>query len=232
MPTPRCVIVTGGTGALGQVVTAAFLAQGNCVVVPWVAKSERDALARSQGPALDHGRLILVEADVAEESGAQAVVGAAPDSGPDALVNGVGGFAGGSPLHETELEVWDRMYRMNVRTAVAMTRAVLPGMLARNQGSVICVASQAALTRPAGLAAYSAAKAGVQVLTETVQRELAGSAVRINALAPGTIDTPANRTAMPAADPSTWTPPARIAEVILWLASPAAAAIRGATLPV
>jgi NAD(P)-dependent dehydrogenase (short-subunit alcohol dehydrogenase family) len=232
MPIAGCAIITGGTGALGQVVTSAFLAQGKRVVVPWVAKSERDALARASGPALDDGRLLLVEADVAEESGAAEVLRACPGSVVDVLVNGVGGFAGGGHLHETELEVWDRMYRMNVRTTAAMTRAVLRGMRERNQGSVVCIASQAALTRPAGLAAYSAAKSAVLVLVETVQRELAATGVRINAIAPGTIDTPANRAAMPRADTSAWTSPARIAEVILWLASPAAAAVRGATVPV
>jgi len=147
-------------------------------------------------------------------------------------VYGVGGFGGGTPVHGTDLELWDRMYRVNVRTAVAMTRAALPGMLARGRGCVLSIAAQAALTRPAGIAAYSAAKSAILVLTETTQREVAARGVRLNAVAPTTIDTPANRAAMPDADPSTWSPPARIAEVLLWLASPAATSVRGATVPV
>jgi len=230
MPNPRSVIVTGGTGALGQAVVAAFLDAGDRVVVPWIAKSERDGLAAAQAQALAQGRLILVEADVADESGAATALRAAPDL--EVLVNGVGGFGGGTPVHETDLELWDRMYRVNVRTAVAMTRAALPGMLARGRGCVLSIAAQAALTRPAGIAAYSAAKSAILVLTETTQREVAARGVRLNAVAPTTIDTPANRAAMPDADPSTWSPPARIAEVLLWLASPAATSVRGATVPV
>jgi NAD(P)-dependent dehydrogenase (short-subunit alcohol dehydrogenase family) len=105
-------------------------------------------------------------------------------------------------------------------------------MRARRRGAIVCIASRAALERPAGLAAYSAAKAGVLVLTETLQREVAGDGIRVNAVVPTTIDTPANRAAMPDADFSQWTPPAKIAEVILWLASDAAAAVRGAAVPV
>jgi NAD(P)-dependent dehydrogenase (short-subunit alcohol dehydrogenase family) len=147
-------------------------------------------------------------------------------------VNGVGGFSGGEPVHETELETWDRMYRMNVRTAVALSRAVIPGMLARRSGAILNVASRAALDRPAGLAAYAAAKSAVIVLTETLQKELAGHGVRVNAVLPTTIDTPANRVAMPGADFLQWTAPARIAEVLVWLASPAGATVRGGLIPV
>ncbi|MDX1650614.1 MAG: SDR family NAD(P)-dependent oxidoreductase, partial [Myxococcota bacterium] len=223
-------IVTGGTGALGRAVVRSFLDAGDRVVVPWVASDERDALAEAEREALDAQRLVLREADVAEDAGAQAV---AADAGPtDVLVNGVGGFGGGSPVHETALEVWDRMYRMNVRTAVAMCRAVVPGMVDRGRGVVLNVASAAAPARPEGLAAYAASKDAVAVLTETLQKEVAAAGLRVNAVAPTTIDTPANREAMPDADRSAWTPPARIAAVLRWLASDEAAAVRGAVVPV
>ncbi len=176
------------------------------------------------------GRLILVEADVAGDEGAARVMAAA--GGAEVLVNCVGGFAGGSPVHETELETWDRMYRMNLRTAVALCRAVVPGMIARRAGVILNVASQAAFSRPAGLSAYAASKSGVIVLTETLHHELSGHGVRVNAVSPTTIDTPANRASMPDADFSQWTPPARIAEVLVWLASPAGATVRGGIVPV
>jgi NAD(P)-dependent dehydrogenase (short-subunit alcohol dehydrogenase family) len=220
----RTIVVSGGTGALGRAVVDAFLAAGDRVVVPWIVAAEAEALA----PAGE--RLVLVEADVAEEAGAAAVARAA---GPArVLVNGVGGFAGGSPVLETPLEVWDRMYRMNLRTAVSLTRAVVPGMLARGGGVVVNVASQAALARPAGLAAYAAAKDGVLVLTDTLHAELSERGVRVHAILPSTIDTPANRRAMPDADFSRWTAPSAIAGVIAWLASDAAASVRGARVPV
>jgi NAD(P)-dependent dehydrogenase (short-subunit alcohol dehydrogenase family) len=176
------------------------------------------------------GDLTLIEADIATEEGANRVASEAPEV--EILVNGAGGFAGGEPVYEAPLDLWDSMYRINVRTAVAMARAVLPGMIRRKRGSIINVASQAAFTRPAGIAAYNASKAGVVAFTETLQRELASTELRVNAVSPTTIDTPANRAAMPKADFSAWTPPARIADVIFWLASEESRAVRGAVLPV
>jgi len=226
----RAVIVTGGSGALGRAVTAKFLAGGDRVLVPWVVKAERDAIEAGEREALADGRLLLVEADLTEEAGARAAASALPDA--EVLVNGVGGFAGGSPVVETGLEVWDRLFRLNVRCAVAMSRAVLPGMLERGRGAIVNVTSRAAFDRPAGLAAYSASKAAIVVLTETLQREVQARGVRVNAVVPTTIDTPANRAAMPDADFSLWTPPARIADVIHWLASDASASVRGGLVPV
>ena len=227
---PRNVIVSGGTGALGRAVTAAFLAANDRVVVPWIDAGERAEIERVEADALRAARLELVEADVAEAAGAAAAAAAA--GAVDVLVNGVGGFAGGSPVWETELEVWDRLYRMNVRSAVALSRAVLPGMIARAGGSIVNVASEAAITRPAGLAAYSASKDSVLVLTETLQKEVAAHGIRVHAVSPSTIDTAANRQAMPDADFSTWTPPASIAAVVLVLASDEASSMRGARIPV
>jgi len=226
----RNVLVTGGTGALGRAVVDAFLAAGDRVVVPWIVAAEAETARATWRDALAAGRARLVEADVAEEAGAAAVAAAA---GPvDVLVNGVGGFAGGPPVDETSLEVWDRMYRMNLRSAVACCRAVLPGMRERRRGVVVSVASQAAFAAPAGLAAYAASKAGVVTLTRALQEEVASLGIRVHAVVPSTIDTPANRAAMPGADLSSWTPPAKIAGVVLWLASEAASSVRGALLPV
>jgi NAD(P)-dependent dehydrogenase (short-subunit alcohol dehydrogenase family) len=226
----RVVIVTGGSGALGRAVLTRFLASGDRVVVPWIVGRERDAIQAEEAPAIAEGRIVLVEADVAEDAGARAVVAALP--GAEVLINGVGGFAGGPPLHETELEVWDRMLRMNLRTAVAMSRAVLPGMLARKRGAIVNIASRAAIDRPAGLAAYAASKSAVVSLTESLQREVQSHGVRVNAIVPTTIDTPANREAMPDADFTLWTPPARIADVIHFLASDEGSTVRGASVPV
>ena len=126
---PRNTIVTGGTGALGASVVQAFLDAGDRVVVPWIVERENESLAAGHGAALAAGRLVLVRADVASEDGAKSVASAA--GAADVLVNGVGGFAGGAPVLETGLDVWDRMWAMNVRTAVAMSRAALPAMRLR-----------------------------------------------------------------------------------------------------
>jgi NAD(P)-dependent dehydrogenase (short-subunit alcohol dehydrogenase family) len=226
----RVVVVTGGTGALGRAVVEAFLEAGDRVVVPWIVAAEREALAARCKNACETGRLELVEADLLEPDGA-AELGRRAD-GCEVLVNGLGGFAGGAPLQETGIEIWDRMYRLNVRGNVIVTRMLLPGILARGRGAIVMVASQAAFDPPAGLGAYSASKAALVALTRSLQREVAGHGIRVNAVVPTTIDTPANRAAMPDVDFSTWTPPARIAAVIRWLASDAAAAVRGGLIPV
>ncbi len=226
----RTVVATGGSGALGRAVVRRFLEAGDRVVVPWIVEAEREELAGEQAEALRAQRLVLLEADVAEEAGARAAVEAAGDL--TVLINGVGGFEGGAPVHETELAVWDRMLRLNLRCAVAMSRAALPSLLRRGSGAILNVASQAAFDRPAGLAAYSASKAALVAFTETLQREVGADGVRVNAVVPTTIDTPANRAAMPDADFSAWTPPARIASVLLWLASDEARSVRGGFVPV
>lgn len=226
----RSVLVTGGTGALGRAVVDAFLAAGDRVCVPWIVAAEAEAARSAWRGPLAEGRAVLAEADVAEADGAARAAAQAGEV--EVLVCGVGGFAGGPPLDDTPLEVWDRMYRMNLRSAAACCGAVLPGMRARRRGVVVCVASQAAFAPPAGLAAYAASKAGVVALVRSLQQEVAAAGIRVAAVVPSTIDTPANRAAMPDADFSAWTPPAKIAGVVLWLASDAASTLRAALIPV
>lgn len=222
---PRDVIVTGGTGGLGQAVVAAFLASGDRVVVPWITAHEMQRMHERFGAT---SQLVLLEADVADETGAAAVAAQAPAL--RVLVNGVGGFAMGAHA-ETRLDVWDHLYRLNVRAAAAMTRAALPGLLA-TRGAVVNVAAAAALDPPAEMGAYTASKAALVAFTRSLAREVGPRGVRVNAVLPTTIDTPANRAAMPDADFSLWTRPEQIAAAIHWLASDAATAVRGALVPV
>lgn len=218
----RSVIVTGGTGALGRRVVEAFLREGDRVVVPWFVEAEAQAMTA-------HDAMVLVEADLSEPDGAAAVVERA--GAVDVLINAVGGFAGGSPVSERDIDVWDRLYRMNVRTAVCMSGAAAKA-LAAGGGSLINVASQAAIDCPAGIAAYSASKAAIIALTRSLHAEMSSSGVRVNAVVPTTIDTPANRAAMPDADFSEWTAPEEIARVMVWLASDSARTVRGGLIPV
>jgi NAD(P)-dependent dehydrogenase (short-subunit alcohol dehydrogenase family) len=218
------VIVTGGTGALGRALVEAYVVRGDSVVVPWILAHERDAAAnlwRDQA-------VTLVEADIAEETGARSVADAAPAC--EVLVNAAGGFQMAGDVDQTPLEMWDALYRMNLRTAVAMSRAVLPGMRRRKRGAIVHVTAAPALGAAPGIAAYAASKAGVALLTRSLDQEVAADGVRVNAIVPTTIDTPANREAMPDADFSTWTTPARIAEVVLWLTGDVT--VRGALVPV
>ena len=115
----RTAVVTGGTGALGREVVGVFLGKGHRVVVPWIVKTESEALAARFRTETEAARLEFLEADVADERSAAEV--ARVDGAASLLVNAVGGFGGGTPVDETELALWDQMYRINVRSAVAMS---------------------------------------------------------------------------------------------------------------
>jgi NAD(P)-dependent dehydrogenase (short-subunit alcohol dehydrogenase family) len=118
-----------------------------------------------------------------------------------------------------------------VRAAAAMSRAALPGMFARKAGAIVNVAAAAALDPPADMGAYTASKAAIVAFTRSLAKEVAPSGVRVNAVLPTTIDTPANRAAMPDANFALWTQPEQIAAAIAWLASDAASGVRGALVP-
>ncbi|MCA9993461.1 MAG: SDR family oxidoreductase, partial [Anaerolineales bacterium] len=142
------------------------------------------------------------------------------------------GFKMGTPVHETPLETWDAMLDLNARTVIYTGRAVIPYMLQQHSGKIINVAARAALAGKANMGAYIAAKSVVVRLTETMAAELASQGINVNCVLPGTIDTPQNRRAMPQANFSNWVAPEALADVICFLASPAARAIHGASVPV
>lgn len=218
----RVALVTGGAGGLGRAVVDAFLADGWRVAVPTHHAGDLEA---------DGERLASFVADLAEEeSAARAVEEAVSWAGRlDAVVHTVGGYAGGAPLHETAVEQWDRMMQLNLRSAFLIARAAIPRL--GEDGALVFVSARAAVRGRKGHAAYAVAKAGVLTLVEAIAEEYKGR-VRANAVLPGTIDTPANRASMPDARQESWTPPAEIARVILFLASPASAPVSGGAIPV
>ncbi|MFG1818155.1 SDR family oxidoreductase [Kribbella sp. NPDC049174] len=204
------VVVAGGTGALGAAVTAEFLRAGWRVVVP--GRTEESLARLGTDPALNP-----VVADPFDPAGTADVVALATsdESAPlTALVNLVGGFASGGRVHETPVEEFEKLLRLNLRPTYLMTHAVLPHLLAAGGGAIICTSSGAALRPFSGAAGYITSKAGVIAFADALHAEYARDGIRVNTILPGTIDTPANRAAMPNADTSKWTPPARIAEVV------------------
>ena len=150
----------------------------------------------------------------------------------DILVNTIGGYRAGTPLHETPLGDWEFMLGLNARSVFVMCQAVIPQMLSQNRGRIVNIASRAALSGDAGHAAYSASKAAVVRLTESMDAELKDRGLNVNCLMPAIIDTPQNRAAMPNADFGKWVAPEAVADVILFLASEGARAIHGAAIPV
>jgi NAD(P)-dependent dehydrogenase (short-subunit alcohol dehydrogenase family) len=230
--TDRRVLITGGTGALGQAVTLAFLDAGARVSVSWLVEAERDALLAA---AAGHGdRLVVERVDVTDEGDVARWVAGAAAAGrpPDVLVCLVGGFAGGKSVAETDLDTWQRMLTMNLTSVFLCARAVVPLMTSQRHGKIVAVAARAGLHGAANLAAYSVSKAGVITLVQALAEELKDANVQVNCILPSVIDTPANRRHMADADPSRWVAPADIARVILFLASDESSVISGAAVPV
>lgn len=226
----RVAVVTGGTGALGQWVVHTLLEEGWEVHVPWVVDAEAEALAASVGDRSD--ALFLAEADVSRaESVARFFERVRGRSRRlDALCNLVGGFRMG-PLEETDPELWNGMLELNATTAFLCCRAAAPLLEASGAGRIVNVAALPAVDRgAAGMSAYAASKAAVLNLTYSLARELRKSLVTVNAVAPETLDTPANRRAMPDADTSRWVHPREAARVISFLVSPDAAVVTGSVL--
>lgn len=225
-------LVAGGTGGLGRAVALALLREGADVMVTYVISEEFDALQRDAGT---HGsRLVGHAVDVTDETAVARLVEAivAKHGRLDVLVNAVGGYAGGTPVWESEGRVLDRMLALNLRSGFALSRAVVPDMIKRRRGAIVNIAAKAALEHPAGAAAYAASKAAALALLDSLAAELKATGVRVNSVLPSIIDTPANRKAMPDADFSRWPKPEEIARVILFLCSDDARVIHGAAIPV
>ncbi|GAA3551669.1 SDR family oxidoreductase [Kribbella ginsengisoli] len=220
------VVVAGGTGGLGSAVTAEFLAAGWRVVVPGRSDKSLGELGSPEG-------LHTVVADLSDPVGVAEVARlAAADEGAPvrALVNLVGGFAAGSRVHETPVEEFEAQLRLNLRPTYLVTQAVLPLLIAAGGGSITCTSSMSALKPFSGAAGYITAKAAVLAFVDALAVEYAKDHIRVNAILPGTIDTPTNRRAMPDANTAKWTPPARIATVLRVLAE--TPGVTGAHLPV
>lgn len=230
--TDRVVIVTGAAGNLGAAVARAFQACGARLVLVDRSPDRLSPLFPDLAASTDH--ILATSIDLADESAVGAMVQEtlARFGRIDVLINAAGGYRAGTPVHEMPLETWDFMFSLNAQTVLIASSAVVPTMLQQGAGSIINVSSRAALHGGKRAAAYSASKAAVARLTESMSAELKEAGINVNCILPGTIDTPQNREAMPKADTSRWVAPEALADVILFLASDAARAIHGASIPV
>jgi NAD(P)-dependent dehydrogenase (short-subunit alcohol dehydrogenase family) len=228
----KVAIITGAGGNLGSAVARRLLMGGARLCL---AESTADFL-RQRYPDLspDGDHYLAAPVDVDDPDSVQGMVDqvVAGLGRLDVLVNTVGGHRAGTSVHETPIEAWDAMMSLNARTAFIVSRAVVPHMLRQGSGKIIHVAARSGLLGRAQSAAYGASKSVLIRLTESLSAELRDSGINVNCVIPGTLDTPSNRQAMPAADTSRWVSPDSVAEVILFLASPAARDIHGAALPV
>lgn len=217
--TGRHVIITGAGGGLGSGVLEAFLGAGAQVT------------AVTHSPAkepIDGVRYETV--DLTDDDAVGGLFDRVPT--PWAVVNTVGGFAPHAPLTELDGGELAKQFTLNLTTAALLTKHALRVMQEVGEGRIVHTASRAAtVTKGAGFA-YSVTKAGVLHLVEMAAQEVARTRIRVNAVSPSIIDTPANRAAMPKADHGAWPTPERIAQAYLFLADPASDLVNGANLPV
>jgi NAD(P)-dependent dehydrogenase (short-subunit alcohol dehydrogenase family) len=225
-------LVAGGTGGLGRAVSLKFLIEGAVVATTYRTQAEFDDLVQESGA--NAARLEGHRVDVTDEAATRRLVEdvVARHGRLDALVNTVGGYAGGVKLSDLDTKVLDQMLALNLRSGYALARAVLPAMLSGGRGSIVNIAAKAALEHPPRAAAYAASKAAALALMNALAAETLGTGVRVNSVLPSIIDTAANRKAMPKADFAKWPKPEEIARVVLFLCSDDAEVIHGAAIPV
>jgi NAD(P)-dependent dehydrogenase (short-subunit alcohol dehydrogenase family) len=228
----QVALVTGGTGGLGKAVSLALLAEGAKVTVTYIISEEFAALREAAGSKSD--ALQGEHIDVTDEAAARKLVEeiTRKHGHLDALVNTVGGYAGGIKLWEVDDKTFDKMLALNVRAGFVMARAVVPTMLKQKRGAIVNIAAKAAFDHAAGASAYASSKAAALAMMDSLAEDLRGSGVRVNSILPSIIDTEANRKAMPGAAFDKWPKPEDIAKVILFLLSDEAKVIHGAAIPV
>jgi len=222
----KTIAITGAFGSLGAAVVRAALAEGANVAAI-------DRAAAPRNPDELAGALLFGAVDLGNAESARNAFAAIAQAtgGLDGLVNIAGGFAW-ETLADGSLDTWDRLYNLNLRTAVSATQAALPHLLARGSGRIVNIGAAGATKAAAGMGAYAASKAGVAKLTEALAEELKDRGITVNALLPSILDTAPNRADMPNADFSRWVQPEQLADVILFLLSDKAGAITGAQIPV
>ncbi len=228
----RVVLVAGGTGGLGRAVSLAFLKERARVTVTYRKQEELDELKKL---AADNGSQVDgYNVDVTDEAEVSKLVdGIVARRGRlDAMVNTVGGYAGGVKLWELDTKVFEQMLALNLRSGYALSRAAVRVMLKQGSGAIVNVAAKAAIDHGAGASAYAASKAAAVAMMDSLAEDLKGSGVRVNSILPSIIDTEANRKAMPQADFAKWPKAEDIARVIVFLCSDDAKVIHGAAVPV
>jgi len=228
----RVVIVTGGTKGIGEGCVRAFVEAGSRVAFCARSAKEGEALARelsARGP----GEAFFMRCDVAKVEEVERFVDATVEryGRLDCLVNNAGWHPPHKPIDEFSCQDLRDLMELNLVSMFAACKRALPH-LRRSHGAIVTVGSKVVEGGGAGAAAYAVSKAGVVALTRVLALENKDHRVRVNCVMPGIIDTPKNRTGMPKADRSGWTPPAAIARVIVFLLSPESAPVSGGVVPV
>jgi len=225
----QTVMITGAAGNLGQAVADAFAAAGANLALLDLNDASLAKVATAGA-----GDVLRQRVDLSDSASVAAAVGAATArfGRIDAVCNLAGGFQMGEKVHEIPADKWNFMMELNAGSVLRMSQAVVPQMLKQGGGRIVNIGANSALAGKAEMAAYIASKSAVIRLTESMAAELRMHNINVNCVLPSIIDTPQNRAAMPKADPKKWVAPEALADVLLFLCSPAARAIHGAAIPV
>jgi len=221
----KVVLITGASGALGNSVTNRFLASGATVV---------GASRKITADEFPFPNFLAMPADFTNDSAVRASVNSIVQKYGrlDTVIHVLGGFAGGKSVAETDDATWNQMHDQNLNSAFYVLRAAIPHLRKSGNGRIVAIGSLAATAAHPGLGAYVTFKAALSVLVQTVALENKDAGVTANVILPGTMDTPANRKAMPNADFSKWLKTESVAEVAFFLAQDSAAHITGAAIPI
>jgi NAD(P)-dependent dehydrogenase (short-subunit alcohol dehydrogenase family) len=227
----RVVVVSGAAGNLGGVISHAFARLGAKTGLldrrPGRLQEVCGQLAEDPSHLLI-GNVNMTDPDSVEDSFRQIID---RHGRVDILINTIGGFRGGTPVHETNPEDWEFMFDLNVRSVFLSCRSAVPHMLKQGSGTIVNIGARPGLKGAANSGAYSGAKSAVIRLTESLSEELKDHGINVNCVLPGHLDTPENREQTPDADFSEWVAPSAVADVILFLASDAASAVHGSAIP-
>ena len=221
----KVVLVTGANGGLGSYITRAFLDTG-ATVVGSSRKIEQSDFAGDN--------FVAISAELSDRQSANALIERLVQrfGKLDVLAHTVGGFAGGQSVAQTDEATFQHMLDLNLNSLFHILRAAIPVLRKSGNGRIIAIGSRAAVEPGAGLSAYSASKAAMVSLMKTVALENGDVGITANVILPGTMDTAANRKAMPGADFSKWVQPANVSSLVVWLAGDAAKEISGAAIPI
>lgn len=230
----RVAIITGGTGALGRAVADHFSNNGAKLAVPWIVEPEIPLFKQRLGARCTDSHVMLAKVDLGSETEvAKFVDEAAKKFGRiDILINLVGGFWGFKTVADTSLAEWQAMFDLNLKPTFLCCRAVVPIMQKNKYGRIVSVSSRTGLTGAGEFAAYAIAKGAIKTFTASLAEEVLNDNVLVNAIAPSTIDTEANRTAMPKAKHENWVKPEDIAKTLAFLCSDQNQVTSGVVLPV
>ena len=229
----QTIMITGAGGALARGVVNKFAQEGAQLVMVDIDRDAMENVAERQGDILSD--YLIVTGDLGKPEDVDAIVTQAEDKFGtiDALAHVAGGFAMGDPVHATDISIYEKMMYLNARLSWVTMGRVARHMVENGvQGSITTMIAKAAASGAANMAAYSASKAAVEHIMQSMALELKAHGIRVNGISPSVADTPANRAAMPDADWSKWVTADQLAETFAFLASPAAVAITGQNIGV